>query len=389
VERLRSGTGSSTLDDPRAAGRAAAEEAIPDGAEPVLVLVYASVRYDLDEVLAGVRSVTGETALAGFTSCGHFVGDDVTAEGQGLVVLVLSGGDYVFGLASVTGLRAGAEAAGTELARAAKAAALAADDTTDRPHAAMVLFTDGLGVDQQGVLTGVHRIGGAAVPVVGGAAADDKMMKQTSVFLNDEVLTDAAVAVWIRSPRPLSVSTAHGWTSVSLPLLITRVDGLVIHEIGGRPANQVYREFTDVQTERPIGSTGLVWQTSYMLGLIEPDGSHLLRGVTPTPEGPINSFSPVPPYSAIQVMTADPDSLLSVVDGVVDRALVYRDESVLLVFDCIARMDIMGADYPEEAARIAKAAHGATCFGAYTYGEFGRSQGVGGVHNATLTTLAL
>ncbi len=69
-----------------------------------------------------------------------------------------------------------------------------------------------LGVDQQSVLTGVHRIGGAAVPVVGGAAADDRQMIRTSVFHNDQVLDDTAVGVWIRSPRPLTVSSAHGWT---------------------------------------------------------------------------------------------------------------------------------------------------------------------------------
>ncbi len=76
MERLRSGTGSSTLDDAWAAGRAAAEAAqgvLSNGAEtPALVLVYASVRYDLVQVLAGVRSVTDDAELAGMSSSGHF-----------------------------------------------------------------------------------------------------------------------------------------------------------------------------------------------------------------------------------------------------------------------------------------------------------------------------
>jgi hypothetical protein len=88
-------------------------------------------------------------------------------------------------------------------------------------------------------------------------------------------------------------------------------------------------------------------------------------------------------------MTADPGRLVSVVDTVVEASLGYGDESVLLAFDCIARMDIMGADYPDEIAAITRAARGTRCFGSYTYGEFARVNGIGGVHNATLTTLAL
>jgi hypothetical protein len=294
VEPLTSGTGSSTLDEARTAGRAAAEAALGSrtGADPVLVLVYASVRYDLPELLAGVRSVTGAAPLAGFTSCGHFADKTVTEPGLGVTVLVLRGGRYGFGVASAGGLRAGAEAAGVAVARAAKSAAQALDDTGDRPHAAMVLFTDGLGVDQQAVLTGVHRIGGAAVPVVGGAAGDDRQMRATHVFHDDQVLTDAVVGIWVTSPRPLTVASAHGWTPVSLPLLITRSDGLVIHEIGGRPANEVFREFAAETSEKPILESGFSWQASFALGLIEPDGSHLVRGVTPTADGPIHSFTP-------------------------------------------------------------------------------------------------
>jgi hypothetical protein len=74
---------------------------------------------------------------------------------------------------------------------------------------------------------------------------------------------------------------------------------------------------------------------------------------------------------------------------VIRQARVYGDESVLLAFDCIGRMAILGDDYPAEIVRMNEAAPAARCFGSYTYGEFARSRGIGGVHNATLTTLAL
>jgi hypothetical protein len=394
VERLIPGTGTSDLDDSIEAGRAAATAAMVDVlGEPVLVMVYASVKYDLAELLAGVRSVTGVTPLAGFTTSGHFAHDVVAGPAEGVAVLVLSGGDYRFGVASATGLGADPIELGTVVARSAKAAARKeaaerGDGDGERPYSAFVLLTDGLGGDQQSVLTGVHRVAGAAVPVVGGAAGDDRRMQRTYVFHDDEALTDSAVGIWISSRRPLAVKSAHGWHPLSDPLLINRSEGALIHEIGGRPAAEVFDQFTN-SLEPTSSEASRTWRTAYALGLIEPNGSHLIRGVFGTPDGPLSSFTHLPAYAAVQVMTADPGTLLAVIDPVVEAALVYGDETVLLAFDCIARMEILGDDYPEEIARIAKAARGARCFGAYTYTEFARAKGVGGVHNSTLTALAL
>jgi hypothetical protein len=376
VERLKSGTGTSELSDAWAAGRAAATAGLEMLGDvlPRLVLVYTSVRYDLTELLAGIRSVTGETPSAGMTSSGHFAGNGVTGPGQGVAVLVLGGGEYRFGVASAQGMLAEPEAVGASLARRAKAAAHRPGESAGPAHAAMLLFTNGIGGDQQAVITGIHRVFGASVPVVGGAAADDRKMLRTSVFCNGEVLNDAAVGIWIGSPRPLSVASAHGWMPVGLPLLITKSEGAVIHEIDGRPAVEVFNDPD---------------QAIYSLGVIEPDGGHLLRAVVLTPNGSVIAFTPIPAFSAVQVMAADPGMLMAVVDGVVAKSLSYGDESVLLAFDCVGRMDTFGDDYPDEIYRMMKMAPETCCFGCYTYGEFARAKGVSGVHNATLTALAL
>jgi hypothetical protein len=63
--------------------------------------------------------------------------------------------------------------------------------------------------------------------------------------------------------------------------------------------------------------------------------------------------------------------------------------SVLLMFSCIARIDLLAERAGEEAVRLHKAAGPVSTFGFYTYGEFARSTGVAGYHNATLTAIAL
>nr|WP_281372069.1 FIST N-terminal domain-containing protein [Modestobacter versicolor] len=348
-------------------------------------MVFTSVRYDLPELLAGIRSVTGDAPLVGSTSVGHFVGSTVTGPGRGVAVLALSGGEYRFGVGSARGMSSRPTEVGAELVRQARAAT----GEHDLPHAALLLLTDGLVGGQQAVVAGAHRAAGAGVPIVGGVAADDWQLSSTSVLLGDTALTDAAIGVWIASPHPLRVATAHGWTAVGPPLLVTRAEDLVVHELGGHPAAEVFAAATGLDDARQQGVAGSVVESSYALGLIQPDGSHLVRAVYTAPSGELNTFEPVPTFAAVQVMSADRPTLLAVVDDIAAQSLVTGNERVLLTFDCAARQTLLAEQVGAEIERLQQQAGQATVFGLYTYGEFSRSRGAGGVHNATLTALAL
>ena len=168
-----------------------------------------------------------------------------------MAVLALSAGPYRFGVGAVTGVRDGAFTAGRTMARAARAAA-GADPA---PHAALMILADGLAGHHHALLAGAHKVIGAAVPVVGGAAADDRQLTRTWVFAGDRVLTDAAVGVWIASPWPLDAVAAHGWRPTGLPMLVTKVDGQVVLELGGRPAAEVFRScYHEHHPAEPDGS---------------------------------------------------------------------------------------------------------------------------------------
>jgi hypothetical protein len=254
----------------------------------------------------------------------------------------------------------------------------------------LLIFVDGLAVEQQALVSGLHRVTGAAVPVVGGAAADDRHLSQTFVFHNDRVLTDSAVAVWIGSDQPTPVNVGHGWQAIGLPLLVTKTDGQIVHEIAGRPARDVFEEHIregdqgEVDALRHPG-----YYSTHAFGLIEPDGSLLIRGVFMSEDGMIRTFAPLPVYSAIQIVASDPDDLLAVSHQVAQRALAGRDASVLLVFSCIARLDVLADRGREEANRLQAAAAAVPIFGVYTYGEFARTTSVAGYHNATVAAVAL
>jgi len=386
--RLYASSGASESADAAEAGREAASAAVAglEGRAPDLVLVYVSVRYDLLTLLAAIRSVTGDAPLVGATSTGHFHGADLIEPARGVAVLAMTAGPYRFGIASVGNLSADATAAGAELARNARDAI----GPRRSAHATVLLFADGLAVEQQGLISGIHRVTGTAVPVVGGAAADDRRLSETFVLHDDRVLPDSAVAVWIDSDRPVPVTVGHGWHPVGLPMLVTKVDGQVVHEIAGRPARDVFEEqirhgnTEELDLIRPGG-----YYSTHAFGLIEPDGTHLIRGVFRDAAGQIRTFAPLPVYSAVQVVACDPADLLAVSHEVAETAVGRRDASVLLVFSCVARLDVLQDRGGEEAARIHAAALPVPVFGIYTYGEFARTTSVAGYHNSTVAAIAL
>jgi len=386
--RLRAASGSSEADDAVVAGTAAASQALAGlgGQTPDLIIVYASVRYDLTVLLDAIRQVTGDAPLVGETTSGHFNGGHLTEPARGVAVLAMTSGKYRFGVASVEKLSAGAEEAGSELARSAHAAA----GPEHTAHATLLIFVDGLAAEQQALVGGLHRVAGAAVPIVGGAAGDDRHLEETFVFHDGRVLSNAATAVWIGADQPVPVRVGHGWHGIGLPLLVTKTDGQVVYEIAGRPARDVFEEHIrqgnvdELDNVRPGG-----YYSKHAFGLIEPDGSYLIRGVFVGDDGMIHTFAPLPVYSAIQIVKSDEDDLLTVSHDVAERSVAGRDASVLLVFSCIARLDVLQERGAEEAKVLQNAAGAVPVFGAYTYGEFARTTSVAGYHNATVTALAL
>ena len=158
----------------------------------------------------------------------------------------------------------------------------------------------------------------------------------------------------------------------------------------GRPARDVFEEHIrrgsgdEFDRVRPGGYYSL-----HAFGLIEPDGSHLIRGVFMDNEGNIRTFAPLPVYSAIQIVACDPEETLAMSRQIAEQAVADRDASLLLIFSCVARLDVL-QDRGFDEARVLQAAAGTVpVFGIYTYGEFARTNTVAGYHNSTVTAVAL
>lgn len=386
--KVRTGVGISRARNATDAGREAATAAVAGlaGEAPALIIVFATCKYDLPALLAGIRSITGNAHLVGATGSGEIVQGEYLGFGVGVGVLALTAGPYRFGAASASHIRGNLDQAGQAITRASRA------KVGPSPHAAVILFADSLAGDLQQLVQGVYRITGPKVTITGGAAGDEQRFVQTFVFHDDQVIEEGAVALWIASERPLQVVTRHGWEPIGVPLLVTRAEGTEIVELGGRPAAVVYEE----QLGLAPGQLGAdqFWATSvhHPFGLLQADGSTVIRVARAKSEqGSLRIQGCVPPScSAVQVMSSSTDALLNVADEVASTALAALPEAgVLLAFSCAARALIFGERVLEEPRRLQARAGDIPTFGFYCCGEFARTAGVLGTHNATLTALAL
>jgi hypothetical protein len=370
------------------AGCAAAREAVAGiaGEKPDLVIVFTTPQYSIPDLLDGIRCVTGDAQLVGATGSGQIIQGKHLGFGGGVSVLALKSGSYKFGLASASHIKGKLPEIGQHIARESK------KEAGPSPHAALMLLADCLAGDLQELFQGAYRVTGPKVSISGGASGDELKFERTYVFHNDQVIEEGAVALWIASENPIKVVTRHGWEPVGIPLLVTQAEGTEIIELGGRPASVAYEEqlgFAPGQLSKDN-----FWDTSIVhpFGLLQSDGTSVIRVArSKTEHGTLRIQGCVPPAgSAVQVMKSSPEALLAVANEVVEELLKDNEEAgILLVFSCAARAVILGSRVGEESYRLQQEAGHIPTFGFYCCGEFARTAGVLGTHNATITALAL
>ena len=377
------GVGSSAGRDSRAAGAAAARDALT-GDDPRLLITFASPAHDLAALLSGIRELCPDAPLVGCSTAGEIATD---GPGDAGVVVVALGGE---GFSVATEV---ARNASSDVRLAGERAAAAVERVAPAQHQVLLLLSDGLGGDQQEVVRGAYSVLGASVPLVGGCAGDDLAMKRTHQLHDDEVLEDCVVAAAISSDAPFGIGVQHGWRPVGDPFLVTKSSGTRVFELDDKPALDVYAERLGAPAEildDPAAFTRFAM--THPFGLRRRSGEEVRFIAEATFEDrSIGCIAGVPQGGLIWIMEGDADSVLSATDAACAQALESLHGAPplgLLAFDCIARRGVLGDGIRTEVQRIGESAGGAPVAGFYTYGEIARTTGVSGFHNQTLVVLA-
>jgi hypothetical protein len=382
---LRVGAGDGT--DPRAAGRAAAVEAVGTRDDAALLMVFCWSLLDPHAVLAGIREVAPDTPLVGCSTAAVIApagpGD------RGVAVVAFGGSGFSVSTTISRDAAGGPRAAGA-------AAAACADRLAARPHQALLLFTDGLAGSTEEVVAGAYSVIGASMPMVGGASSPDTARSRTFQFHGDEVVRDAVVGAAIGSGGRFGVGIRHGWSKVGEAMIVTKSSRNEVYTLDDEPAAEAYLRrlgapagtFTDVAAferfaeRRPIGVRTRSGEVVRHVGSAQRLGSGWLYASGDVPEGGL-----------IWPMEGDTGTVLQAAQDACREAVSGLDGRTplgVIAFDCETRARFLGADgRREEVARMVDNTWPAPLAGLYTWGEIARTRGINGFHNQTLVVLAV
>ncbi len=381
------GAGRSTDVDARAAGVQASRDALA-GRTASLVVVFCPADIDMQAMLEGVRSETGDVPLIGCSGLAH-LSQTGPAE-LAVVVSVLGGDGFEVRVSAAPNVSAGQRAAGEHVADMIEELA--------SEHKLLLLLADGLAGEQHELVRGAYSVIGATVGLAGGCAADEFLYEQTFQFIGDasgvRVLSDAVVAAAIGSDAPIGVGVAHGWRKVGKPMVATRSSEGHVHTLDGEPALDVFAE--RVGSTRAMANDAKAFQLfalKHPLGMSRRSGEDIrvIHGGN-VEDGSITCLADVPQGALLWMMETDRAGLISSVDDAYAEAIDGLDGAAplgFLAFECGVRFLILEADgVREEAARFAECAPGIPFAGFYTMGEIARTRGARGMHHLTLVLVA-
>ena len=345
---------------------------------PQLILVHSSCAYDNKRLLRRLSELAPDIPLQGGTSClGVITESGFHSEeklGIGLLAILDPDGGYGVGVAELK------EEVKPEVSKALSHALIKAGRPGELPAA--VIVTESPGKEEM-VIEAIEGYFGSRVPIIGGTSADNDMTGQWQQFANEAVYQEA-ISIAVLFPSGTVAYAFHsGYEPTGHRGKVTRAQGRVLHEIDGRPAGLVYREWTGALTDdvwpdggslvpaasfspigRPVGQIGRIsyHRLSYP---VELSADHSLELFTNIEEG-----------DEVVLMAGTPESLVTRPGRVVDVALKAADfaenevQGALVLF-CTGCMLSVQDSLSEAVDGLRRSLGRAPFLGTFTLGEQG------------------
>jgi hypothetical protein len=366
---LTAQVGISDGEDSYAVGANAANDAVSKlGESPDLFIVFASVQYDQEKMLSGVRSVAKEALIVGSSTAGEITTAG-PAKKHSVSVMAIKSPDIKFYAGVGENIKDGPREAGKKVAEEVK-------KLSSEKLNAFIMFPDVLAGNGADTVRGVLDSLGEHFPVVGGASGDDFKFIKTYQYLNDKVYSGAVVGLGLSGSFKMGIGVKHGWIPISTPMKVTKSSGSVLHELDGQPAINIYKNYFGEEEARQLQEETLAkLAITYPLGMVMAGSEEMLirDPISVDQHGSITCAAEIPEGSNIQLMIGSREEAIKVAKKAAENAVAQLEGSApkaVIVFNCIARNKLFGEHAGDEISAIQEAVGSDTpLIGFYTYGE--------------------
>lgn len=346
---------------------------------PSAVMILASPRHDLTEVVRGVRQVTGDVPLVG-ASAALQICDGVH---EGSVVVTVLASPY---LTMRVGL---GEHVSQDWSRAIEEAIAApgvrpffeqATDPWQRlrqdgKEAFACVFgpgpTSSAPTRSYNIIEVLKRRSLGRLPIFGASASDELTFERNCVMVNDCAVTDGLAVALFETELRFGLAFAHGLHPAARAMRVTSAKGNVVLTLNDRPAADVLAE--EIGTSRAaIEGCFIAIAAKTMLGTPGPLGSY-----NPNPpnfvtaEGGIRFDIPIPPGTDIYRLVADAETCITAGRDALSKASARARTSrpaLVLTSCCVLRTLLFGEPAREEIDSLGGMLSGAPLVGFFDYG---------------------
>ncbi len=338
------------------------------GKKTDLIITFASVAFDQEQVIKGINGASNNTPLIGCSDAG-----EITIEGptkKSVTVMAIQADQITFTPGMGRDIAKVNREAGQTLAREIK-------EKSSLPLRTLIMFPDVLTGNGAEIVRGVLDVLGPHFPLVGGAPGDDFLFEKTYEYQGTEVTSGAVAGIGLSGKFSFGIGVRHGWVPIGIPMKVTKSEGAILHELDNRPAISIYEDYfgdkADDLKKEPLARMAI----TYPLGIKSPDGGeYLIRDpITVDQKGSITCAAEIPQGSEVRLMIGNKEKAIEAAKEAAQKLmnefkLDNAQPKLVLIFNCIAREKLFGEKAKEEIDAVMEIiGKNVPLLGFYTYGE--------------------
>jgi hypothetical protein len=350
------------------------------GVRPDALIVFASPRYDQEELLRALDAGCRPDALVGASSAGEFTHD---VHGDGMAcALALHAPEMAFAAALGERLSHDPAAAAQQIASGFHAGV-----EPRYIYRSALIMTDALAGHADELVDQLTLATSGRYQFFGGGAGDDAHFQRTAVFYGARALTDSAVALEILSEKPIGIGVSHGWEPASPGFRVTETSGMRVVSLNGLPAIEAFEDHAAQTGQTFDRAAPIAFFLHNILG-IETGAGHRLRVPLAIDDaGAVLCASEVPVGAIVHIMRSSEQSAVAAAERATSSALAalgHRQPQAALFFDCVATRLRIGEAFGMEIEALTEQLGHIDLAGCNTHGQIARAPGqFGGFHNCT------
>ncbi|MBE9029628.1 FIST C-terminal domain-containing protein [filamentous cyanobacterium LEGE 11480] len=223
-----------------------------------------------------------------------------------------------------------------------------------------------------------HRFGNRVQYLGGGAGilGAETAQQRQCVFTSEKgMIANAAVLALVA--QPCVVGAHHGWERLHGPLLATRSEGKILHELNWQPAFEVYRQVVEAQINQPLHPKDLGSRLShgFPLGMLQQGAEDIVRlPSTVTEDGGMVCIGGIQANSVVHILHGQPQSVVQAADKTLAscKSQISSPPNCHIVVNCVTRywfLEDLGAEELATIHRGLTSVESAPMIGALFKGE--------------------